>query len=55
MTKNTPGDWDSAKVEDLARAYMELREQMWKTLAAKLNEKWEIVEKKVINLLRPCS
>ena len=47
----TTGDWDSTKVEALAQSYMELREEMWKMLAAKLDEKWEIVEKKVISLL----
>ena len=53
LVKNTAtGDWDSAKVEALARSYMELREEMWKILAIKLNEKWEIVEKKVINQLK---
>ena len=45
------GDWDSAKVEALAQSYMELREEMWKILAIKLDEKWEIVEKKVSDLL----
>ncbi len=53
IIKNTvQGDWDSAKIEALARFYMELREQMWKILAAKLGEKWELVEGKVINLHR---
>jgi len=53
VIKNTvQGDWDSAKMEALARFYMELREQMWKILAAKLGEKWELVEEKVINLHR---
>ncbi len=54
IAKYTTAEWDSTKVEALAQSYMELREEMWKILAAKLDEKWEIVEKTVINLLR-CS
>ena len=46
------GDWKSTKDDALAQSYMGLREEMWEMLAAKLNEKWEIIEKKVINLLR---
>ena len=43
------GDWDSAKIGALAQCYMELREKMWNILAIRINEKWEAVEKKVIN------
>lgn len=28
---------------------LELREQMWKILAAKIGEKWETVERKVLS------
>ena len=47
IKNNTTNDWDSAKVEALARSYMEFREGMWKILAQELGEKWETVEKKV--------
>jgi len=30
---------------------MELREEIWKILAINLNEKWEIVEEKVFDVL----
>lgn len=40
--------WDGIKVEDLAKAYMEVREEMWKILASKVKEgKWKVVEAKV--------
>lgn len=44
--------WDSNKVEKLAGAYMELREQMWKILAQRTDEKWQEVEKKVMRFIR---
>ena len=48
VLKNTVvGDWDAAKAEALAQCYTELREEMWRILATKVNEKWEIVEAKV--------
>ena len=40
-------DWSQAKIETLAQTYVELREQMWRLLASRVNEKWEIVESKV--------
>ena len=39
--------WDGAKMEKVAKAYAELRIQMWQILAARVDEKWEIVEAKV--------
>ena len=44
-------DWDNARIEQLAQLYMELREQMWTTLAAKMSEGWQIIEQKVNYLL----
>ena len=40
-------NWDGTKIEDLAQAYWEFRESMWKPLAERLHEKWEIIEEKV--------
>ena len=45
-------DWDQAKIEDLAHLYVELREQMWRLIANRMNEKWEIVESKVSYCIR---
>ncbi|MCJ1257242.1 hypothetical protein MMC24_005067 [Lignoscripta atroalba] len=45
MEKRNADSWDgTVKVEDLARAYMDCRKEMWKILAEKVNEKWELVE-----------
>lgn len=40
-------DWDTQKLELLAQEYMICRRQMWETLAAKLGERWNVVEAKV--------
>ena len=41
-------DWDNAKMETLAKAYNDVREQMWRILADRIGgEKWQIVEAKV--------
>lgn len=46
--RNNTDDWDGAKMETLARAYNEVREQMWRLLADRMpGEKWQIVESKV--------
>ena len=39
--------WDGVKLEDLAKAYLESREEMWKIIADKVGEKWQHVETKV--------
>lgn len=45
--------WDGVKVEDVAKAYVEVREEMWKILASKVEGgKWKVVEAKVRNRLR---
>ena len=40
-------DWDGVKLEQLATAYQEMREQMWSLLAKRLGERWQTVEAKV--------
>ena len=39
--------WDNAKLEKLAIAYNDSREQMWKVIGHNLGEKWQVVEAKV--------
>ena len=34
-------------MEELGKAYLEVREEMWQLLAGRINEKWQIVEQKV--------
>ena len=46
--RNNAGDWDAAKMDSLAKAYLDVRQQMWSILADRMNgEKWQIVEAKV--------
>lgn len=45
--RNSNGSWEGVKVETLAKAYLDVREEMWKILAAKVNENWKTVEQKV--------
>ena len=42
MEKRNP-----AEIEALAKAYVDVREQMWKLLADRVGEKWQDVEAKV--------
>lgn len=42
---------NTTAADALAQSYMELREEIWKILAINLNEKWEIVEEKVFDVL----
>ncbi|MCJ1380327.1 hypothetical protein MMC17_003430 [Xylographa soralifera] len=44
MEKKNAENWDGVKLEELARAYVESREIMWKILADKVGEKWQHVE-----------
>lgn len=51
--KNTD-DWDAARMETLAKAYNDVREQMWRILADRMGgEKWQIVESKVNKTFHP--
>jgi hypothetical protein len=46
MEKRNAEDWDGLKLETLATAYFEVREQMWGILAERLGEKWSLLEQK---------
>ena len=45
--RNSADNWDGIKMDMLSKAYVELREQMWKILADRVGEKWQNVEAKV--------
>ena len=45
--RNSADSWDGVKIEQLAKAYVEVREEMWEVLAKLVDEKWQDVEKKV--------
>ncbi|KAI0473432.1 hypothetical protein GGR56DRAFT_531337 [Xylariaceae sp. FL0804] len=39
-------DWDSRKLERLAKEYMSMRKEIWQPLAHRTGEKWNVVEAK---------
>lgn len=53
MEKQKAESWDGVKTEDLARAYLECREAMWKMVADRVGEKWTTVESKVGHSPKP--
>ncbi|KAK5020177.1 hypothetical protein BJ546DRAFT_426900 [Cryomyces antarcticus] len=46
MEKRRAEDWDSVKLEKLAKGYIECRREMWDVLASRVGERWQIVEQK---------
>lgn len=47
MERRQHDDWDGHKLDALAAEYMECRREMWSILAAKVGERWALVEAKV--------
>jgi hypothetical protein len=47
MERQNAEQWDGVKLDILAQAYMEARREMWSILAARVGEKWTLVEQKV--------
>ena len=45
--RNSADNWDGVKMDMLSKAYLDIREQMWKILADRVGEKWQNVEAKV--------
>ncbi|KAH7078255.1 hypothetical protein FB567DRAFT_552267 [Paraphoma chrysanthemicola] len=46
MERQNAEQWDGVKLDILAQAYMEVRREMWSILAARVGEKWPLVEQK---------
>ncbi|KAI9771825.1 MAG: hypothetical protein M1840_001595 [Geoglossum simile] len=46
MERRSAEDWDGGKLEKLAMEYMNMRKDMWTMLAAKVGEKWQVIESK---------
>ncbi|CAN9235365.1 unnamed protein product [Alternaria alternata] len=46
MERQNAEQWDGVKLDVLAQAYMEVRRDMWSMLAARVGEKWQLVETK---------
>jgi hypothetical protein len=47
MERQNAEQWDGVKLDILAQAYMDVRREMWSILAARVGEKWTLVEQKV--------
>lgn len=47
MERKGADDWDSRKLEKMAKEYMSLRKEIWAPLAQRTGEKWNVVEQKV--------
>lgn len=47
MERQNAEQWDGVKLDVLAQAYMDVRRDMWSLLAARVGEKWQLVEQKV--------
>ena len=52
--QKTADSWDNAKLEKLAVAYNDYREQMWKVIGQNMGEKWQVVEAKVNSIQCQC-
>jgi hypothetical protein len=52
MERQNAEQWDGVKLDVLAQAYMEVRRDMWSILAARVGEKWQLVEQKVCRALK---
>jgi hypothetical protein len=55
MERQNAEQWDGVKLDILAQAYMEARREMWSILAARVGEKWTLVEQKVFQTVSSSS
>ncbi|KAF2830184.1 hypothetical protein CC86DRAFT_286076, partial [Ophiobolus disseminans] len=49
MERENNEQCDGVKLEDLAQAYMDVRREAWSILAARVGEKWTLVEQKCMD------
>ncbi|KAG6367829.1 hypothetical protein INS49_002024 [Diaporthe citri] len=49
MERKGADDWDTRKLEKMAKEYMALRKEIWAPLALKTGEKWNVVEQKCMS------
>ncbi|KAF2184282.1 hypothetical protein K469DRAFT_580075, partial [Zopfia rhizophila CBS 207.26] len=47
MERRNTEERDGVKVETMVEAYMEVRQEVWSVLAARVGEKWALVERMV--------
>ncbi|KUI55783.1 hypothetical protein VP1G_03119 [Cytospora mali] len=49
MERKGADDWDTRKLEKMAKEYMSLRKEIWAPLALRTGEKWNVVEQKCMS------
>jgi hypothetical protein len=54
MERQNSEQWDGARLDILSQAYFEVRQDMWSLLAARVGEKWTLIEQKVRTSTRRC-
>jgi hypothetical protein len=47
MERRGADDWDTRKMEQIAKEYMAMRKEIWAPLALRTGQKWHVVEQKV--------
>lgn len=53
IERKTADSWDKSDFEKLSMAYMSMRREIWTPLAARVGEKWTVVEQKVSSIRDP--
>ncbi|KAG6034959.1 hypothetical protein E4U40_003237 [Claviceps sp. LM458 group G5] len=51
VQRQSAGDQDTRQIQLLAKEYVRMRKEMWRGLAARTGEKWNVVEAKVLSSL----
>ncbi|KOS22504.1 hypothetical protein ESCO_002290 [Escovopsis weberi] len=46
MERKGADDWDTLKMQRIAKEYMAMRKEIWAGLAARTGEKWNVIEAK---------
>ncbi|KAH6609076.1 hypothetical protein Trco_002422 [Trichoderma cornu-damae] len=49
MERRGADDWDTRKMQILAKEYMSMRKEIWSGLATRTGEKWSVVEAKCMS------
>ncbi|KAK2608564.1 hypothetical protein QQS21_002911 [Conoideocrella luteorostrata] len=49
MERKGADDWDTRKLQQMAKEYMGMRKEIWSGLAARTGEKWNVVEAKCMS------
>jgi len=53
MERRHQDDWEGERLEQLSQVYFDCRKEMWSLMAARLGERWSLVESKVCIFFPP--